>query len=77
MNPNLSPKSKSGVSLKVGQKILFKYKGKWAVLFVVDKELDGKTVDVAYIVKRKKNKMDGKISGNDTSSLFGNNQWYN
>ena len=77
MKPNLSPKSKSGVTLKVGQKILFKYKGKREVLFIVSPDLDGKTVDVAYLLKKKKNRMDGNISGNDTSSLFGNNQWYN
>ena len=37
MNTDLPPMSNSGVSLKIGQKILFKYKGKKQVLLVVNK----------------------------------------
>ena len=39
MNPNLSPFSNSGVSLKIGQEILFREKGKKYVLLVVDNNI--------------------------------------
>ncbi|NNE25357.1 MAG: hypothetical protein HKN09_00810 [Saprospiraceae bacterium] len=65
MKPNLSPKSKSGVTFRIGQKILFKYKGKRKVLLVVSKELAGKTLDVAELIKKAKNIIDGKISTNE------------
>ena len=54
MNPNLSPFSKSGVTLKVGQKIYFKHKRRKRVLLVVNKDLDGKTLNVAKLIKEKK-----------------------
>ncbi len=55
MNPNLSPFSKSGVDLKVGQEILFKAKGKKHVLLVVDNTIkEGELLDVAAILKKKK-----------------------
>ena len=36
MNPNLSPKSNSGVSLKIGQEVKYRKGGRTRVLFVVD-----------------------------------------
>ncbi|MEM8890659.1 MAG: hypothetical protein AAGD28_21960 [Bacteroidota bacterium] len=60
MNPNLSPQSKSGVSLKVGQKILFRYKGKKRVLLIVDESLEGKTLNVSRLLKEKKREIDQK-----------------
>ncbi len=60
MNPNLSPVSNSGVDLKVGQKILFKYKGKRRVLLVVDKSLEGQVIDVSKLLKQKKLELDKK-----------------
>ena len=36
MNPNLSPMSNSGVTLKMGQEIYFRAKGKKQILLVVD-----------------------------------------
>ena len=60
MNPNLSPQSNSGVSLEVGQKILFKYKGKKRVLLIVDESLQGKTLNVSRLLKEKKREIDQK-----------------
>ena len=54
MNPNLSPFSESGVTLSIGQEILFRYKGKRRVLLVVTKENQGLTLDVATLLKEKK-----------------------
>ncbi len=58
MNPNLSPMSNSGVSLKVGQEILYKYKGKKRVLLVVSKDLEGKTLKVNKLLKEAKKVID-------------------
>ena len=58
MNPNLSPMSDSGVSLKIGQKILFRYKGKKRVLLLVDDELNGQTLQVHKLLKEKKREID-------------------
>lgn len=54
MKPNLSPVSNSGVILKEGQKIIYKLDGKRVVLLVVDPSLEGQTVDVAKLIRRKK-----------------------
>jgi hypothetical protein len=55
MNPNLSPMSNSGVSLKIGQEILFRYKGKRRVLLTVTDELvDGDTIEIAALLKARK-----------------------
>ena len=58
MNPNLSPRSKSGVSLKVGQCVLFKHRGKKQILIIVTKELEGQTLDVAKLIKEKVNELE-------------------
>jgi hypothetical protein len=57
MNPNLSPFSESRVTLSIGQKILFKYKGKKRLLLVVTKENQGLTLDVAKLLKKKKKEL--------------------
>jgi hypothetical protein len=58
MNPNLSPFSNSGVSLKVGQEILFKANGKKQVLLVVSKSIkDGEVLDVAAVLKERKKQL--------------------
>ncbi len=55
MNPNLSPFSKSGVDLKLGQEILFKAKGKKYVLLTVDKSIaEGDEINVAQLLKDRK-----------------------
>jgi len=58
MNPNLSPMSNSGVNLKVGQEILYKYKGKKRVLLVVSEDLEGQTLIVNKLLKEAKKKLD-------------------
>lgn len=60
MNPNLSPFSDSGVSLKVGQKIFFTYKGKRALLLTVDEKLEGQKVDVHQLIKKRKKELKTK-----------------
>ena len=61
MNPNLSAFSNSAVSLKVGQEILFKYKGNTRVLFVVTEDFEeGSKVEVSSILKRRKKEIDQK-----------------
>ena len=58
MNPNLSPFSNSGVDLKVGQKVLFKAKGKKQVLLVVGRNIkQGEVIDVAKILKKRKKEL--------------------
>lgn len=58
MNPNLSPFSNSGVSLKIGQEILFREKGKKYVLLVVDNNIkqDDK-IDVGKLLKAKRKEL--------------------
>ena len=64
MNPNLSPVSNSGVSLKIGQKILYKYKGKRRVLLVVTEDLEGAKIDVAKLIKEQKAEWDAGKNAN-------------
>ena len=58
MNPNLSPKSNSGISLDVGQKVYFLPNGKTsskAILFTVDSTFKIDTVlQIDEIIKRRK-----------------------
>ena len=61
MNPNLSPFSTSGVSLKIGQKVLFKHKGRKELLFVVDDRIsNGEKVDIAALLKQRKAELNTK-----------------
>lgn len=53
MNPNLSPKSNSGVGLEVGQEIFFFYKKKKHLLLTVSKDLEGKVVKVGALIKKR------------------------
>ncbi len=58
MNPNLSPFSKSGVTLKIGQEVLFKAKGKKRILLVVDDSIkDGDVIDVAKLLPSRKREL--------------------
>jgi hypothetical protein len=58
MNPNLSPKSNSGISLDVGQKVYFLPNGKRnskALLFTVDSTFKKDTVlEIDEIIKKRK-----------------------
>lgn len=52
MNPNLSPMSNSGVSLKVGQEVKYRKNGRTKVLFVVDESIaKGEVVLVGKLLK--------------------------
>ena len=58
MNPNLSPFSNSRVDLKVGQKVLFRAKGKKHVLLVISSKIkDGEVLDVAKLLKERKKEL--------------------
>lgn len=58
MNPNLSPFSKSGVDLEIGQEIFFKENGKRYVLLTVDESIeDGAVLDVAKLLKTRKSEL--------------------
>ena len=52
MNPNLSPLSNSGVSLRVGQKIFYKKGLKKILILTVDESIkEGDKIDVAKLIK--------------------------
>lgn len=58
MNPNLSPFSNSGVSLKLGQKILFKEGRKKYVLFIVSEDIENDaTIEVSKLLKQRKEEL--------------------
>lgn len=57
MNPNLSPMSKSGVNLEIGQKIYFINKRKKVLLLEVSEELKGKELDVSKLIKERKREL--------------------
>ncbi|MEM6843577.1 MAG: hypothetical protein AAF632_15220 [Bacteroidota bacterium] len=58
MNPNLSPFSKSGVDLKMGQEILFKEKGKRFVLLTVDESIeDSDVINVPELLEERKKEL--------------------
>lgn len=55
MNPNLSPLSNSGVSLKIGQEIFYKRNGKKTLLLVVNNDIqEGAKVNVAQLIRKEK-----------------------
>ncbi len=55
MNPNLSPFSKSGVDLKIGQKIFFKNKGRKILLLEITDDIkNGDVLDIAALIRAKK-----------------------
>lgn len=58
MNPNLSPFSNSGVTLKIGQEILFKNKGRKYVLLTIDDSFkDGDVLEMNKLLKEKKKEL--------------------
>lgn len=58
MNPNLSPKGNSGVTLKVGQEIFFKYRSKRRILLIVDTSLNGEVLQVQDLIKKRQKEID-------------------
>lgn len=58
MNPNLSPQSKSRVTLKIGQEILFKHKGKRYVLLTVDESIaKDLSLDIPRLLEARKKEL--------------------
>ena len=58
MNPNLSPMSDSGVSLKVGQKVYFSTNGKKELLFTVNSTFKKDTVlQIVDLIKTRKKEL--------------------
>lgn len=53
MNPNLSPNSKSRVTLNRGQKVYFKANGRRALLLEITDEQDGQVVVVNELVAKR------------------------
>jgi hypothetical protein len=58
MNPNLSPNSMSGVTLKMGQEVLFKVRGRKYVLLTVDESIHKDDIlDVAKLLPKRKREL--------------------
>lgn len=58
MNPNLSPNSKSGVDLRIGQELIFRNRGKRYVLFTVDETIqEGQELDVYELLQERKKEL--------------------
>lgn len=52
MNPNLSPFSKSGVTLAIGQKVIYRIGGKSYLLLEVDDRIkSGEVIEVSELVQ--------------------------
>lgn len=68
MNPNLSPMSNSGVDLKVGQEILFKYKGKKTLLLTVTEDLRDTKLNVSKLISERKKELDELKKANKKST---------
>ena len=58
MNPNLSPFSKSGVTLKMGQKVYFNEHDKRYLLLVVDStNYNGEVIVINQLIKKRKKEL--------------------
>jgi len=58
MNPNLNPKSNSSVTLKYGQRVYFKEKGKQYLLFEVDQNfINGDILEIQDLIKARKKQL--------------------
>lgn len=58
MNPNLSPRSNSGVRLKYGQEIYFKEGRKKYLLLIVDESIRAEQkLDVAALIKQRRKEL--------------------
>ncbi len=53
MNPNLSPRSSSGVTLRKGQEVFFNYQGKKTLLLKIDHEKDGDVVVIDQLIAKR------------------------
>ena len=57
MNPNLSPFSNRGVSLKIGQEIFFYENKKKQLLLTVTSDLEGDTLIVNELIKQRREEL--------------------
>lgn len=58
MNPNLSPYSSSGVTLKIGQEVYFKNRGRKYILLVVDStNYKGQIIEINELIKKRKKEL--------------------
>jgi len=53
MNPNLSPNSRSGVTLERGQKVYFKFNGRKTLLLEIRDENDGQVLVINELVAKR------------------------
>jgi hypothetical protein len=60
MNPNLSPNSKSGVTLERGQKVYFKFNGRRALLLEITDERDGQVLVINELVAKRSAELETK-----------------
>ena len=60
MNPNLSPNSRSGVTLERGQKVYFRVNGRRALLLEITDEQDGQVVVVNELVAKRSAELETK-----------------
>jgi len=60
MNPNLSPESRSGVTLERGQKVYFKVNGRRALLLEITDEKDGQVIVVNDLIAKRTAELETK-----------------
>jgi len=60
MNPNLNPKSNSGVDLKGGQEVFFTYRGRKTLLLRICDERAGDTILVNEVIARRTAELDAQ-----------------
>lgn len=58
MNPNLLPRSTSGVSLEPGQRVYFRHRGKREVLIEIRDEKDGTVIVVDELLAKRRKEID-------------------
>jgi hypothetical protein len=62
MNPNLSPRSTSGVTLEPGQKVYFRHRGKRELLLEIRNEKDGDVIVVNEVLARRIAEIDAQAA---------------
>ena len=62
MNPNLVPRSTSGVTLEPGQKVFFRHRGKRELLLEIRNEKDGDVIVVNELIARRAQEIDAKAA---------------
>ncbi len=57
MNPNLSPKSSSGVTLERGQKVYFRVDGRRVLLLEIGDQQDGEVIVVDALIEQRRREL--------------------